>query len=90
VAPFDRSNTVFVFCSNYDSITLKYATLESIDYNVAITFILNNNNNNNNNLRRLRDIVDHLSENANSTTLFDAPVRGDPVRILENFWIARN
>jgi len=25
------------------------ATLKSIDYNVAMTFILNNNNNNNNN-----------------------------------------
>jgi len=26
-----------------------YATLKSIDYNVAMTFILNNNNNKNNN-----------------------------------------
>ena len=28
------------------------ATLKSIDYNVAMTFVLNNNNNNNNNMYR--------------------------------------
>ena len=35
-----------------DEVLMGY-TLKSIDYNVAMTFILNNNNNNNNNIKTL-------------------------------------
>jgi len=37
-------------------------TLKSIDYNVAMTFILNNNNNNNNNNRHHYMVLVHYSE----------------------------
>ena len=45
------SNVNNTFCSNNNNNNSNktIATLKSIDYNVAMTFILNNNNNNNNN-----------------------------------------
>ena len=42
----------------YSSTDRVCANLKSIDYNVAMTFILNNNNNNNNNNAHITNIKD--------------------------------
>ena len=61
------------------------ATLKSIDYNVAMTFILNNNNNNNNNaperIARHQVLNDLVSRAFASASI---PVIKEPVGLLRS------